>query len=446
MLAQGRRSAPSTVPHGPDRGALHGPHRPVRHASGGRAQALLALQRSAGNRAVTAALTRPAVPSPAPTVQRAPAKLADPADKSVNWYADDRNPTIHFVEMRSNDRSDTERYFSIGGVIYRYDLVNDQYVNAKNNDLLWDPVANLVVKRLRTDQLDYYQCTQRGVLSYANGRYVPMDLLQNFNPGDLLYGKETERALVRGTAQSRSGGKLVTADQYNREVIPATSARDPNDMTDEARAYHQYLLSQGPSATAIVDPGSGLENEERLRRSCVAMIDYKTGQGCRIHFELRGVDLVNDPQYYTETELRFILENRNFLNIENVRFYRDGRLVPTEQVVTDHELLVDEILDKGRVEPGHPYSRIVADPVLGSYDKPPVREVSPPLHPFALVRVGHTITGTRQQLWQRFWPYEPLPRIDFSGSDVRWCDVDWRCTHITLNQHAEDVFTLRRLS
>ena len=119
-------------------------------------------------------------------------------------------------------------------------------------------------------------------------------------------------------------------------------------------------------------------------------------------------------------------------------------------------LLVDEILAKGRVVPGQPHARIVSDLGLESYDNPPDRSLVPvpvPVGPqplatgaFLQVRAGETITGTRQQLWQRFQPADLLRPVLFSGDAVTWGGVNWRCDRAVLNEQGEDVITLRRLS
>jgi hypothetical protein len=175
---------------------------------------------------------------------------------------------------------------------------------------------------------------------------MPIEFYNNFQPGDLLYGQEEQRkwhhSPLRNTVVP---GEKTTVDQYNKE-LPGTG--DPDNMQEDTLAYYNFLQRE-PGTRAITDPSSGLDRDSRLKRSCTAMIEFKTRQGCAIHFELQGVDLESYPDSFTETELRYILENRHFLNLRNIKFYRDGQLLNTTGVIDQHRHLVDEVLDRGQV-------------------------------------------------------------------------------------------------
>lgn len=281
-----------------------------------------------------------------------------------NWYTETRNPGVHMREMRSNDRADAGQYFQIGGTIYRYEDIHEQYVDPKRPDTLWDPVSTKEVKRIRSSPLDFYQAADGTYLSYDHGLYHPIDLYNNFQQQDLLYGQEKQRkwhhTALRDTV---APGHNTTVDQYNKELLGS----EPDELSPDTGAYFDFLQHE-PGTQAITDPSSGLKHETKIKRSCLAMIEFKTGQGCTIHFETLGVDLASYPSSYTETELRYILENRHFLNMQQIRFYRDGQLIKTTDVIHEHEFLVDEVLSRGRVVGNGPSARIVDTLDVERYD------------------------------------------------------------------------------
>jgi hypothetical protein len=319
-------------------------------------------------------------PAGVPPVQRMPHHAK--TDKSGNWYADDRSNGALLLEVKNNNNPDdrTQYFCDRRGLVYRHDRSNDQYVNVHDSDKFWDPERDITLTR--TGRAGWYYRHGKYVYRYDQGRYEEMRNLTDFQSGDLLYGTEKgNREHTRPIAEEKARGARVTADQYNKTVLAGKNIADPNRMDDEAYGYFSYLAKQGPGTAALVDADSSKRPGEdpsgvnlRLLRSCAAMIDYKTRRGYTIHFELTDTDLA-ERQYYTETELRFIIENRRFLNLEKIKFYRDGELLETTDVINEYKWLVDEVLDKGRVEKGD-YAPQVAyraprnDPMVEFYDSP----------------------------------------------------------------------------
>lgn len=285
-------------------------------------------------------------PSGVPVVQRKPNRVG--VSNSGSWWADDRNTGVQLLKMKSNSPDDKAVYFwhPVYKITLWRDQINDQYRNEKNTLEFWDPTTDLIVTEISVNP-PLYQYGQT-VFRYDGQQYHAMDNLTGFRSGDLLYGTNERRKSLIPIAAERAGDDYVTADRYNRQVLSKKRIADPRKLDPQVRDYHDYLAAQGPGTAALVtqgwkrgeDPG-GLE--PRLLRSCTAMIHYKTSTGYTIHFELADTDLAT-RQYYTETELRYIIENRYSLHMENIVFYRDGKRVDTKDVLKEYAPLVDEVL------------------------------------------------------------------------------------------------------
>lgn len=185
-----------------------------------------------------------------------------------------------------------------------------------------------------------------------HGGGMPYTLRRNFRRGDLLYGREEDRARYRALV-SQTGGYYITIDRYNSEMLEPQLGWDgtytPLDhdgraaLSRQAREFSDFLLAH-PRYAPSIGGGRGDDEEPKIRRACKAGIAYVVSQqGRRLHFLLDGLNLTwiitktnNDPGY-TGSELRYIYRNWNHPNFQRrIWFYRHGNQVPAPWVTDPH--------------------------------------------------------------------------------------------------------------
>lgn len=167
------------------------------------------------------------------------------------------------------------------------------------------------------------------------------DLLRNFTAGDLLYGREGDRKIFRTLIKAKTGGALITVDEYNRQSLELDIGFDGVYTKKESRemdviVYTFYsFLHAHEKYSPILDGGKGDvdEGHPKIRRACKAMIEYTVSQRKTIHFLLGSLTIeeavTKGNSFFTESELRYVYRNKEELS-SSVKFYnKEGMECPS---------------------------------------------------------------------------------------------------------------------
>ncbi len=177
------------------------------------------------------------------------------------------------------------------------------------------------------------------VVAMAASHYENSDLVQDFKPGDLLYGLNDKREpytrVLRQKFADKRPNLRLTADEFNNSVIfklidfsggySGDASQTLPFSSPASLDYHKYLLSSALPGLRLTDALSDekkrpddLDGEDRrLRRGCKAMIQY---------IQTPGYQVANALGEKATPKVHFILDG--LLDLETV--FQDERPSPTK--------------------------------------------------------------------------------------------------------------------